>query len=52
LEQAVTDASAAALVCEAFETEAFETELIGGELTGMWPHRSSTVRCGSANYGR
>ena len=34
LEQAVTDASAAALVCEAFETE-----LAGGELTGMRPHR-------------
>jgi len=35
LEQAVIDASAAALVWEAFETE-----LVGGELTGMCPHRS------------
>ena len=35
LEQAVIDASAAALVCEAFETES-----VGGELTGMCPHRS------------
>ena len=34
LEQAVTDASAAALVCEAFETE-----LAGGTLSGMRPHR-------------
>ena len=33
LEQAVIDASAAALVCEAFETES-----VGGELTGMCPH--------------
>ena len=34
LEQAVTDPSAAALVCEAFETE-----LAGGTLSGMRPHR-------------
>ena len=39
LEQAVIDASAAALVCEAFETE-----LVGGELTGMCPHRSVGAR--------
>jgi hypothetical protein len=31
----LANASAAALVCEAFETE-----LVGGELTGMCPHRS------------
>jgi ubiquinone/menaquinone biosynthesis C-methylase UbiE len=36
LEQAVTDASAAALVCEAFDTE-----LAGGEVTGMRPHRGA-----------
>ena len=36
LEQAVTDASAAALVCEAFETE-----LAGGMRTGMRPHRGT-----------
>ena len=47
LEQAVIDASAAALVCEAFETES-----VGGELTGMCRIGVSTVRCGSANCGR
>jgi ubiquinone/menaquinone biosynthesis C-methylase UbiE len=36
LEQAVTDASAAARVCEAFETE-----LAGGTRTGMRPHRGT-----------
>jgi SAM-dependent methyltransferase len=36
LEQAVTDTSAAALVCEAFDIE-----LAGGAETGMRPHRSA-----------